>query len=545
LRKEVKRRMNMVNLFKLGTVEKQAKTSVSSKGKNLNKKQFDQVFQNLKKQDVADQNPKKQPVSNSFNKLGHVIKKQAEVVKQEHKPSHVKLELKRNVNDDFITKINHVVDQVFQVQQRIEALNRVSSTNEQGNETEQSLANEVLTLLDGLKELAEEVPLIQEMLGNLQMQGLNSLITQVMAADSLETVENPDINLSSIIGNRLTEKVNGVIPQELLNQLKGLGTDGSLNNISEAIKNLNNSFANLQLTAEALAIKANGGNPLLQEVLAKLNATTLELQPAIDLMVKFPSFLANLQNTKVKLEDIEVTDESLLAVTDAEGREQREATKTLTNQDLTKFKVQIDSKMVTDEKGLKARSLDSEVTNDTDQSNLVFSSLVQTKQANNLQELQRLSQIQANATKGLGGNVVDQLVQKASLMIKENFSEMNIQLTPENLGKVDLKISIERGIVVAKFAAESQQVKELIESNLTNLKQQLTNQGLKVDQLSVTVGQQSFEQSQGNPYQQANFKPSSKSLKVADGEEYQGVLAEEVQDVTRRYYSDNEVDYTA
>ncbi|MFZ3172775.1 MAG: flagellar hook-length control protein FliK [Carboxydocellales bacterium] len=87
--------------------------------------------------------------------------------------------------------------------------------------------------------------------------------------------------------------------------------------------------------------------------------------------------------------------------------------------------------------------------------------------------------------------VFQQIVNNSHMLIGKDHSEIKIQLKPEFLGKVSLEISIEKGVVKAEIVAENQQVKQLIEANLGNLRQTLTNQGLKVSQLVVNLGGQS------------------------------------------------------
>ena len=86
-------------------------------------------------------------------------------------------------------------------------------------------------------------------------------------------------------------------------------------------------------------------------------------------------------------------------------------------------------------------------------------------------------------------NVAKQMVKGVEMKVTEATSEMSIQLDPENLGKVNLKIVTENGIVMAKYEAESQRVKEIIESNLSLLKESLENKGISISGLEVSVGQ--------------------------------------------------------
>ena len=68
---------------------------------------------------------------------------------------------------------------------------------------------------------------------------------------------------------------------------------------------------------------------------------------------------------------------------------------------------------------------------------------------------------------------------------------MIIDLKPDSLGKLSLKVATEQGVVMAKFVAESQQVKQVLESNMQLLKESLEKQGLNVQGFSVSVRQES------------------------------------------------------
>lgn len=85
-------------------------------------------------------------------------------------------------------------------------------------------------------------------------------------------------------------------------------------------------------------------------------------------------------------------------------------------------------------------------------------------------------------------NIVEQILPKAEVFIDDERSEMLIQLKPDHLGKLVMKLEVEKGIVVAKFLAESHMVKEVLESNMNALKDSLQQKGLNVQELSVFVG---------------------------------------------------------
>lgn len=87
-------------------------------------------------------------------------------------------------------------------------------------------------------------------------------------------------------------------------------------------------------------------------------------------------------------------------------------------------------------------------------------------------------------------DLFSQIVEKAKVSIKNGNGEMEVSLKPDYLGKLHLKVSVENQLVTAKFVAESQQVKEIIETNLNQLRRNLQDTGIQVDQLLVSVGQQ-------------------------------------------------------
>ncbi len=66
-----------------------------------------------------------------------------------------------------------------------------------------------------------------------------------------------------------------------------------------------------------------------------------------------------------------------------------------------------------------------------------------------------------------------------------------MDLKPDHLGKLSLKLVTENGIVMANFVADSQQVKEVLEANMQLLKSALEKQGFIVQGFNVSVGSDS------------------------------------------------------
>ena len=84
--------------------------------------------------------------------------------------------------------------------------------------------------------------------------------------------------------------------------------------------------------------------------------------------------------------------------------------------------------------------------------------------------------------------VMAQIIDHAKVMVANGHSEMEVNLKPDHLGKLQLKIAVENQTVTAKFTAESQQVKQILESNMDDLRRHLQENGIQVDSLMVSVG---------------------------------------------------------
>lgn len=82
-----------------------------------------------------------------------------------------------------------------------------------------------------------------------------------------------------------------------------------------------------------------------------------------------------------------------------------------------------------------------------------------------------------------------QIVDQARLIRRAEDTQMVIKLNPEHLGELTLKVSVtQNGSVNASFHSDNAQVRAVIENSLVQLRQELNNQGLKVDSVEVYAG---------------------------------------------------------
>lgn len=84
-------------------------------------------------------------------------------------------------------------------------------------------------------------------------------------------------------------------------------------------------------------------------------------------------------------------------------------------------------------------------------------------------------------------NVMEQIVNHMRFEVRGDMAEIRIQLKPEHLGEVSMRIAAQNGIVTAQFVAESQRVKEIIEAGFNQLRDALAEQGINIAEIEVSV----------------------------------------------------------
>ena len=91
---------------------------------------------------------------------------------------------------------------------------------------------------------------------------------------------------------------------------------------------------------------------------------------------------------------------------------------------------------------------------------------------------------------------IKEAMMKAPLKQGER-SEMVLQLKPEELGKVELKIEVHKDTVIAKFEVASMMVKETIESSLADLRSSLKDKGFGDMTFDVNVSKEKTNDADG------------------------------------------------
>ncbi|BCA79112.1 flagellar hook-length control protein FliK [Desulfuromonas sp. AOP6] len=86
--------------------------------------------------------------------------------------------------------------------------------------------------------------------------------------------------------------------------------------------------------------------------------------------------------------------------------------------------------------------------------------------------------------------IVEQTIEKFSLHQAKDAGSITLRLHPEELGQIKVELVMDKDSVRAHLHAQSQQVQEVLERHLPRLRDALEQQGLKIDQLQVSVDSQ-------------------------------------------------------
>lgn len=90
-------------------------------------------------------------------------------------------------------------------------------------------------------------------------------------------------------------------------------------------------------------------------------------------------------------------------------------------------------------------------------------------------------------------SIMKQIMDYMKIQVKADLTQMEIQLHPSSLGNINVQISSKEGVITAQFTAQNEGVKAALESQIVQLKENLSEQGLKVEAVEVTVASHQFE----------------------------------------------------
>lgn len=150
--------------------------------------------------------------------------------------------------------------------------------------------------------------------------------------------------------------------------------------------------------------------------------------------------------------------------------------------------------------------------------------------------------------------IISQIVESFALNQGIDETSIQMQLNPENLGKLFINVTTKEGAVSASIVATNEVVKEALETQIIALKENLNQAGVKVDAVEVTVASHEFErnleQNNTKDEQQAMYQEKNsnrrKNIDSSILDNQVGIMTEEETLVAKMMLENgNSIDYTA
>ena len=150
-------------------------------------------------------------------------------------------------------------------------------------------------------------------------------------------------------------------------------------------------------------------------------------------------------------------------------------------------------------------------------------------------------------------DIMNQIMDYMKIQLKPGMDQLEMQLHPASLGTVNVQLTSRGGEITAQFHVQNETVKAAIESQITTLQESFKEQGVKVQEIQVTVESHGFEsnlwQGQGRE-ENASSQHGKKQPRRINLNELNGVFAEEASEeevlaAKMMEANGNTVDYTA
>lgn len=155
-------------------------------------------------------------------------------------------------------------------------------------------------------------------------------------------------------------------------------------------------------------------------------------------------------------------------------------------------------------------------------------------------------------------DIINQIGEYVKIHQSEGISQMEILLNPESLGNIHLQVAAREGAITATITAQNEAVREALMVQAMTLKEELNEQGLKVEAVEVTVASHEFERNMENGgeeaknlFEQQVQKQSRRRIVINNLEQAEEMLADdEISDAEKLQIdmmakSGNSVDFTA
>lgn len=253
----------------------------------------------------------------------------------------------------------------------------------------------------------------------------------------------------------------------------------------EAVDNENMEFQDIKTGEKAGKDTTNNEKVLVQNITRQSEVSKTEGKPLVEAMNEGDVPEENEQQTNIKTDNVINSKESIKQ----EKTVVRELLNHVNKNDGTVKTTKEDAVKTTKEDAVKPDVWIESVTFKTDEKVETMSLRLQENHTVQREE------------------IITKLAEKFRIMVTENRSEVNIQLKPASLGRINLKLEMVDGVLNGKIVVQNAGVRETVESNLTHLRNSLEQQGITVNGFSVDVrGGREFSQQQ---FYESNRHPVS------------------------------------
>ncbi|MEA1974613.1 MAG: flagellar hook-length control protein FliK [Bacillota bacterium] len=347
------------------------------------------------------------------------------------------------------------------------------------------------TIVDDIN--ADEMSKLKELLESLGIEVTDEVLAQLSLEFDFSSIDNI-LEFVNLVNSETQEPIDLKTIVDSLEVLKDL-----MKNLK---REFNNNDKSETITNNRDIKKAF--NDLLKKLSGKIETVKIsEFKNEIKDSLKELTSLVNKVIISDLKTEVKVNEKDLPNVNLINDEVVKESDKTL---DLNDKEMSINLKKDADTKAKKVIKL-----NDKNQP-LLKDSLNDNRNLNLIKDSEQVKESFKNELNFKLLSKVNQM-DKVFSQIKNNFttkfdgkiSEMKVLLNPKSLGKVELKMTIEKGNVIAEFKVESMIVKQALESNLQDLKNALSEKGYSLDELNVSVGDDNQENQNQNQNQKEQY----------------------------------------
>lgn len=385
------------------------------------------------------------------------------------------------------------------VMMNAKAQSGIISSGTQATDSFQDLFNQNADMMDNSVSQAADMGETDSARKAFDKSNSNKTKEIIKSSNEETSVDKEELTqLAGDIKDVITEEL-GITEEELVNAMAEAGlTFGDLlvpQNVSKLMAQIKDVEPAIIITdsqlSEQLADIVNSISELINGVADNNQVTLDEVTGAFEELLKEDTSLGQENTTKDVVKTVTV-------ITNAETG--KEMTITMEGDRVTQTTTELTENPVMNENGANNEDLNEEFSGkgENNQTGTFAANII-----NNLSEsIQNSQMVQSDFSQIYNVNqadVINQIIDSIRVNVKADTSTMELQLTPESLGKINLTVVAKDGNITASITAQNDTVKAIIESQLIQLKEALNNQGLKVTDVEVTVAGQAFDQNfEGN-----------------------------------------------